>query len=253
MSAAATIPSIERSQGVSVTEEVFETLLAAIVSGDQVPGSRLPAERDLSQQLGASRSALREAIRRLTAWRLVEPRRGSGVVVRDPREWSIEVLPSFVRITAASEGLQGLKRVAPLFLDLLQIRKTVLAEVITMTAGRIPKGGLDRTRALLKEAWEVRRDPVQFVSADFRMMRSVVEAAEMMPAVWMLNSVAGVYLGIAQQVSFGATVAEDYLEVMDVIFTALERGEGEAASRRLEAYLERHDRRLLTILEGLMA
>src|SRR5258707_9810656 len=78
-------------------DAVFEKLLAAIVSGTYTAGTRAPAERELSRQLGASRPTLREALRRLGEWNLVEPRRGSGVVVRPYRDWSIEVIAAYLR------------------------------------------------------------------------------------------------------------------------------------------------------------
>src|SRR5512139_3301210 len=78
-------------------DAVFEKLLCDIVSGAHPPGSRLPAERELSRQVGASRPTLREALRRLGEWNLVEPRRGSGVVVRPYRDWSIEVIGAYLR------------------------------------------------------------------------------------------------------------------------------------------------------------
>jgi GntR family transcriptional repressor for pyruvate dehydrogenase complex len=54
---------------------------ALIVSLDYGPGDRLPAERDLAQQLGVSRPALREGIRRLRSGGVLESRRGSGTYV----------------------------------------------------------------------------------------------------------------------------------------------------------------------------
>ncbi len=77
---------------VTAIDAVFETLLKNIVGGAYPSGARLPAERELARQLGASRPTLREALRRLGEWNLVEPRRGSGVVVRPYRDWSIEVI-----------------------------------------------------------------------------------------------------------------------------------------------------------------
>lgn len=52
-----------------------------IVSGEYEPGSRLPSERELAQQLGLSRPALREGIRRLRSGGVLESRRGSGTYV----------------------------------------------------------------------------------------------------------------------------------------------------------------------------
>ena len=45
------------------------------------PGDRLPAERELALQLGLSRPALREGIRRLRSGGVLESRRGSGTYV----------------------------------------------------------------------------------------------------------------------------------------------------------------------------
>src|SRR5262245_40946618 len=76
---------------------VFDTLVHDIVRGTYPAGSRLPAERELARMLGASRPTLREALRRLAEWNLVFARRGSGIAVREERDWMIEVLPAYLR------------------------------------------------------------------------------------------------------------------------------------------------------------
>src|SRR5512134_1171050 len=99
-------------------DAVFEKLLSDIVGGVHAAGSRLPAERELSRQLGASRPTLREALRRLGEWNLVEPRRGSGVVVRPYRDWSIEVLAAYLRYGKPETGQPTIGRI---LLDMLAI------------------------------------------------------------------------------------------------------------------------------------
>jgi GntR family transcriptional regulator, transcriptional repressor for pyruvate dehydrogenase complex len=47
------------------------------------PGDKLPSERELAESLGVSRSSIRDAIRSLELVGLVEPRQGSGTVVRE--------------------------------------------------------------------------------------------------------------------------------------------------------------------------
>lgn len=56
---------------------------ALIVAGEYAPGKRLPSERELAQQLGVSRPALREGIRRLRSGGVLESRRGSGTFVSE--------------------------------------------------------------------------------------------------------------------------------------------------------------------------
>ena len=54
-----------------------------VLEGRLKPGDRLPAERELSVQLGVSRASLREAIQKLVARGLLESRQGGGNFVTD--------------------------------------------------------------------------------------------------------------------------------------------------------------------------
>lgn len=56
---------VELEPEITAIDAVFEKLLADIVRGVHPAGTRLPAERELARQLGASRPTLREALRRL--------------------------------------------------------------------------------------------------------------------------------------------------------------------------------------------
>jgi DNA-binding FadR family transcriptional regulator len=63
--------------------QIAEQLRSLITAGEFPPGSRLPAERDLANQLGVSRPSVREALIALEVEGWVEVRGGSGVYVLD--------------------------------------------------------------------------------------------------------------------------------------------------------------------------
>jgi GntR family transcriptional repressor for pyruvate dehydrogenase complex len=65
----------------TASDRAASGIRALVVSGEYGAGDRLPAERDLAQQLGLSRPALREGIRRLRSGGVLESRRGSGTYV----------------------------------------------------------------------------------------------------------------------------------------------------------------------------
>lgn len=65
--------------------QIADQLRALIDAGEFAPGSRLPAERELAQQLGVSRPSVREALIALEVEGVVEVRMGSGVYVQPPR------------------------------------------------------------------------------------------------------------------------------------------------------------------------
>src|ERR1700761_4272395 len=78
----------------SVPEDVFEQIVAEVLSGEMQPGQTLPSERRLAEVLGVSRPAVREALKRLTAAGLVEVRQGDATTVRDFRRHAgLDLLP----------------------------------------------------------------------------------------------------------------------------------------------------------------
>lgn len=67
----------------SVSDEVFDQLCTRIVQRDLKAGEELPSERLLSEMLGVSRNAVREAIKRLQQACLVEVKHGGTTLVQD--------------------------------------------------------------------------------------------------------------------------------------------------------------------------
>ncbi|HTM19724.1 MAG TPA: GntR family transcriptional regulator [Kofleriaceae bacterium] len=230
----------------STIETIFEAILAEIVRGKYPPGARLPAERELSRAMGASRPTLREALRRLAEWKLIEAKRGSGVVVRDRNEWSIEVLPAYIRYARPGPGEAS---IAQLLHDLLTIRRTVIREMILMVAGRIPSGATSAAREQVARAWAARADLRQFTIEDFGVMRAVVEAGHFLPAVWLLNRLSAIYLDIAQSLTGTMAPPENYTESHGRFLDALENSDGARAATLMDGYLDAHDREILKVLE----
>ena len=67
-----------------------------------------------------------------------------------------------------------------------------------LVAGRVPPGGTAAARAQVARAAAMRGTPAEFVREDFKVMRLVVEAAGLLPAVWMLNRLTSVYREVAE-------------------------------------------------------
>jgi GntR family transcriptional repressor for pyruvate dehydrogenase complex len=78
----------------SVPDEVFDQVLAEVVDGEIGAGESLPSERRLAEVLGVSRPAVREALQRMAATRLVEVRHGGATTVRDFKRYAgLDLLP----------------------------------------------------------------------------------------------------------------------------------------------------------------
>jgi DNA-binding FadR family transcriptional regulator len=90
----ATIVRAELADGVA------DRIRDAILAGEYVPGDALPSERELSRQLGANRTTVREGLAQLEHLGLIERRQGTrGRVLDYRRTGSIELLPDLIRLT----------------------------------------------------------------------------------------------------------------------------------------------------------
>jgi DNA-binding FadR family transcriptional regulator len=226
---------------VTAIDAVFQTLLRDIVGGTYAAGTRLPAERELARQLGASRPTLREALRRLGEWNLVEPRRGSGVVVRPYRDWSIEVLAAYLRYGKPEANQPAVTR---MLIDVLAMRRGVVLEITRLTVPRVPKGGTTVARAAMARAWSMRDQP-SYVREDFEVMRAIIEAAQFTPGLWLLNRLSDVWVDAAATLSVALRPPDDYVAVYSKFFDLIEAREGDAAHALMSEYIDRHDARLL--------
>ncbi len=72
-----------------VYQQIADQIRELIVASSLTSGSRLPAERDLAQQLGISRPSLREALIALEIEGVIEIRSGSGIYVLAPADTDV--------------------------------------------------------------------------------------------------------------------------------------------------------------------
>ncbi|AIQ98931.1 GntR family transcriptional regulator [Pluralibacter gergoviae] len=73
---------ITRLENPRIYRQIADQLKRLIENNEFPPGSRLPSERDLAQQLQVSRASVREALIALEVIGLVDVRVGNGVIVK---------------------------------------------------------------------------------------------------------------------------------------------------------------------------
>jgi GntR family transcriptional repressor for pyruvate dehydrogenase complex len=115
-----------------LTEAAIQQVRQLIVTGELVPGQRLPPEAELAESLGTSRSTVREAVRALVTARVLDVRRGDGTFVTSLRP---ELL--LAGIGAAADLLQG-----DFTLELIEVRRILEPAATRMAATRISDAAL---------------------------------------------------------------------------------------------------------------
>ncbi|WP_347253390.1 FadR/GntR family transcriptional regulator [Leminorella grimontii] len=109
--------------------QISNLLIDCIKKGQFLPGEPLPSERDLSKQMGVSRSSIREAFIALEMTGWIEIRVGNGVYVANPlpQERAQEAAPADATRQEEEFSLQAL-------LKARQVFETMLAELAARNA-----------------------------------------------------------------------------------------------------------------------
>ena len=116
-------------------QQIADQIRELIEQGGFEPGTRLPPERDLAQQLGVSRPSLREALIALDVEGRVEVRSNSGVFVS-----AVQPEPAPRKTAAMGESPS----------QLMEARSVIEGEVVVLACARITDEGVARLRTLLK-------------------------------------------------------------------------------------------------------
>ena len=76
---------MDKTKRVNATMQVVNSVKTALQTGELKVGDRLPNEADMANEIGVGRSSLREGIKILAAYGVVEPRQGEGTFIVDNR------------------------------------------------------------------------------------------------------------------------------------------------------------------------
>lgn len=111
--------------GLTLSQKIERRIEEAIRQKKLLPGAKLPTEKELCGQFAVSRTALREALRRLSARGLIDIRKGSGMYISELKiEDAINSLHLFYDLRFNSD----------LILQIIEVRRLFEPEVARLAA-----------------------------------------------------------------------------------------------------------------------
>jgi DNA-binding FadR family transcriptional regulator len=141
-----TIGSKER-----LVDRVVNEIEGFIIAGQLEPDTKLPPERELAEQLGVSRTVIREAVRILVTKGLLETKHGVGTVVRQmTREQVVEPLTLYLRTQNGGHIS---------FDDLYQVRLILEVEIAGLAASQATETELALLQQIISSMEAVQDDP----------------------------------------------------------------------------------------------
>jgi GntR family transcriptional repressor for pyruvate dehydrogenase complex len=162
-------------------EQIVQQVEESIQKGDLKTGDKLPPERDLAQQFGVSRTAVREAVKALREKGFVEAYPGRGTFIMETNSHPIRL--SLDRMVKAGQA-EGSRY-------LTEVREMMEPEIAALAAERAEAENL----AAMRESFEVmegaKRDPDVFIEADLDFHLALAEAAGNPIILSLIDSIVG--------------------------------------------------------------
>ena len=217
-----------------VDEQIAASIADAILDGAFAPGSALPPERELAEQLGVNRTSLRQGLARLQEVGLIEARHGSGNVVADPQA---------LTHPAVVEAL--VRKLGPEFLvELFEIR-AALGQLIGRSAAR--RGAPEDAEALLAALAAVREadSAAARQAADLAYFRVLIHHSRNRALVLLYRWVEHAFGGREHELTAAYDDAGPVLAGLSAITDAVLAGDEAAAAAAVEEYLRASAQRMV--------
>src|SRR5580692_5440918 len=209
-------------------EQIVQQIEESVLNGSLKPGDQLPAERDLAQRLGVSRTAVREAVKTLREKGLVEAYSGRGTFVTDGTSQAARQSFDLMVKIGQQEG-------SP---HLAELRLILEPGIAAMAAERVEDEDLTAMRDAVAVMERSQKDPEAYIEADLDFHLALAEAVANPLILSLIDSIVGL-------------LREQRIKIFNVeggpqrgqfhhkrILEAMERRDPEMARSAMRAHLE---------------
>src|SRR5918998_1020262 len=219
---------------VKLRDQVADMLLDMISSGDYGAGDRLPPERILVEQIGVSRTVVREALNLLETRGLIRIEHGRGAVV------------SANGAHALHNNLGFLLRMEPSTLwELMEMRKALEVEVAGLAAERSTTDDIAIMRDVLDRMRENINAPEGYVDADVEFHNLLARSARNRVFLMMMEPIVDLLLASRRLTGSKQANAKRALRAHEAILKKVEAKDVEGARMEMRKHLvtTEHDMR----------
>ena len=209
-------------------EQIVQQIEDSILKGTLKAGDQLPAERDLAQRFGVSRTAVREAVKALREKGLVEAYSGRGTFITDGTSQAVRQSLDLVAKIGQPEGST----------HLAEVRAILEPEIAALAAVRAQESDVVTMREAVEVMDQAGRDPDAYIEADLDFHLALAEGAANPLILSLIDSIVGL-------------LREQRIKIFNVeggpqrgqfhhkrILEAMERRDPEMARSAMRAHLE---------------
>lgn len=210
-----------------LVDRVVNDLQRLIVDGQLEPGMKLPPEREIAEQIGVSRTVVREAVRILVARGLLATRHGVGTIVQQITQEHV------------GEQLNLLLRTSGISLAKLhEVRSILEVEMAGLAAQQATGDDITNLRRILTEMDAAKSSPAEFADRDAEFHTTLAQTTHNPLFSVLLGSIRDlmqeVRLSVSHYPDLFATVMPDHYRILERVVAKDVAGARQAMQAHLE-------------------
>ena len=209
-------------------EQIVQQIEQRILSGELKVSDQLPSERELAEQFGVSRTAVREAIKTLHEKGLVEILVGRGTFIANGTP---DVVRHTLNLLMKVDSTKG-------FLNLVELREIMEPEIAALAATRITDEYISAMQEAMDKMEAAMDNVEEFVEADLDFHLALAEATQnpIIPAL--LDPIIELMREQRILITIIKGVAQHGQYNHKIIIDAVKRGDPDAAREAMRHHLE---------------
>jgi GntR family transcriptional regulator, transcriptional repressor for pyruvate dehydrogenase complex len=136
--------SIKPINKLSLSDNLAQSISRYIYNNRYSSGDRLPSIAELSRLFGVGQPTMREAIKKLEAYGVLNVKHGSGIYVSDNHN----------RLFVSNPNVLKNIPIKKILLDLIDARLSIEIQTVTLASKNISSGNIERIKPLLEKSSE---------------------------------------------------------------------------------------------------
>ena len=208
-------------------EQIVQQIEESVQKGTLKEGDQLPAERELAQQFGVSRTAVREAIKALHEKGLVDAFPGRGTFITSGKSNSMRQSLDRILKSGQADGSA----------HLVEIREILEPEIAALAAARADEEDLATMREAVGVMDNAGQDADAYIEADLDFHLALAEAAANPFILSLIDSIVGLLREQRLRTFYVDGGPERGQFHHKRILAAMERGDVQGAREAMQAHL----------------
>ena len=209
-------------------KQIADQIQDLIVARSLQPGDRLPGERELAEQLGISRTVVREAIHTLSVRGLVQVKPGCGTYIQTlSPETAMASIELLLKLRHTPESLD----------NLYEIRRMVEIEIAGLAAERASEEDHDALEAAVEGMVAGKDDPDVFTKRDLAFHAALAKATRNDLFTALLSPISNLWLEVILISYHAPGAAGQGVEHHRNILARVRRKDVDGARRAMAAHI----------------